>query len=383
MINNSLITGYIEGYYGKLLSWNDRFRILENLEKNKMKYYFYAPKEDVNHRLYWRQPYDQSWMQNLKEFVASAKMRNIRIIFGIAPGLDFDFNSLIANAQSHNDLNVLINKFKNISKIGVEEFAILFDDLQPDFKSKYPSCPPEGECHAILSNKVMSKIKSPFFVVPRVYSKQIMQGSQEYLSYFGKKINLKANIFFCGKHIVSEKINQNDKKFLKKFFKNNVTFWDNFYSNDYCPKKIFLGPWVGRKNLDSVLINGTGMIEIDILIIQIVHYCNINNNKLLAWKSVIIKNNIPEEFFNILIYFDKPNFGTLTKLKYFKYDKLILRHLETLLWKWKTPLSRELYPFLMSLKHDLLLQRKKLPLNRIIKTQSLPLADLLLKNYRR
>ena len=52
--SRSNIIGYIEGYYGKLLSWKSRKLIVKSLIKNKMNTYFYAPKEDVFHRLYWR-----------------------------------------------------------------------------------------------------------------------------------------------------------------------------------------------------------------------------------------------------------------------------------------------------------------------------------------
>ena len=42
--------GYIEGYYGKILSWDQRSRILDTLNKNNMNSYFYCPKEDIHHR---------------------------------------------------------------------------------------------------------------------------------------------------------------------------------------------------------------------------------------------------------------------------------------------------------------------------------------------
>ena len=48
------ITGYIEGYYGKLLTWENRKLIINSLKKNNMNTYFYAPKEDVCHRFNWR-----------------------------------------------------------------------------------------------------------------------------------------------------------------------------------------------------------------------------------------------------------------------------------------------------------------------------------------
>ena len=48
--NQNNIYGYIEGYYGKLLSWKHRKKIINKMSKNNMNRYFYAPKEDIFHR---------------------------------------------------------------------------------------------------------------------------------------------------------------------------------------------------------------------------------------------------------------------------------------------------------------------------------------------
>ncbi|MDA9657460.1 hypothetical protein N9T71_01880, partial [Alphaproteobacteria bacterium] len=55
-----------------------------------------------------------------------------------------------------------------------------------------------------------------------------------------------------------------------------------------------------------------------------------------------------------------------------------IKHIEALdflLWKWKSELSREWYPYLFSLKHDLQLKLNILTAERLIKTQTVPLSD--------
>ena len=92
--NENNITGYIEGYYGRLLSWKSRKLIIKSLHKNKMNTYFYAPKEDICHRLCWRKKYSKKWRLDFKNFIQFSKKNNINIIAGIAPGLDFNFKEL-------------------------------------------------------------------------------------------------------------------------------------------------------------------------------------------------------------------------------------------------------------------------------------------------
>lgn len=51
--------------------------------------------------------------------------------------------------------------------------------------------------------------------------------------------------------------------------------------------------------------------------------------------------------------------------------------IERLLWRWKTPLSREWYPFIFGLKHDLMMAGGELPSLRVTKTQTPALSELL------
>ena len=94
-MDNNNIKGYIEGFYGRLLDWKNRKLIIKSLSKNKMNSYLYAPKEDENHRLKWRNEYSSKWRECFRDFTKFSKKNNINIIAGIAPGLDFNFKNLI------------------------------------------------------------------------------------------------------------------------------------------------------------------------------------------------------------------------------------------------------------------------------------------------
>ena len=92
-LNYKKVKGYIEGYYGKLLTWNERMEILDVLSKNNMNFYFYCPKEDVNQRFKWKEKYTSKWLKNFSKFNKHASEKNINVIVGISPGLDFNFKS--------------------------------------------------------------------------------------------------------------------------------------------------------------------------------------------------------------------------------------------------------------------------------------------------
>ena len=100
------------------------------------------------------------------------------------------------------------------------------------------------------------------------------------------------------------------------------------------------------------MVNLTGMIETDLLLLDIV-YKNPRNNVLVSnWKKIILENNIPKSFFKIYKFFNYPYFSYSKKLINHKIDKKVSIAFDELLWNWKSKLAREWYPFLLNMKQD-------------------------------
>lgn len=374
-LNLKKIKGYIEGYYGKILSWNDRKRIIDKLAQNKMNYYFYCPKEDIYHRLKWRTPYNSNFLAHFEELNHHAKKNKINIIAGISPGLDFNYKSFVNGyCKDFEHLSYKINQFV---KIGIKNIAILFDDIPKNNDFKTISIK-EGTLHAKIANKIYSSLDAQVFTVPRIYSDELNIESPKYLEDYFFYLNKNIYTFFSGKYIVSQKFDTKLSVIKEKVSTKSIIYWDNYYANDYCPKKFFIGPWKNTNLINKSMINGTGLIETDLLILEIVSQTYAKKNKKSAWEKVLVRNNIPNQFFKVSKHFLSPNFTNEKKIKPIKFSNSAYNSLDFLLWKWKNALSREWYPYLLNLKHDLQILDKKLSLNRIIKTQTNPLQNVLI-----
>ena len=374
-MGNNNIKGYIEGFYGRLLDWESRKLIIKSLSKNKMNSYFYAPKEDQNHRLKWRNEYSSIWRERFKDFTKFSKKNNIDIIAGIAPGLDFNFKKFNSSSKEiiSSDFNILLNKAKQLLEDGATAIALLLDDIPDDFKKNFGNKISEGTSHGILANKMLEKLGQTIFFVPRIYADELVKDSPDYLFDLGKLLNPNIKVFYCGKNVVCKTIT--NSSIVKKILCNKIIYWDNYYANDYCPRRFFIGPYIGRKNLDNLMINPTGLIKTDLLILDII--TNTLNKKypIKAWEETLNEHGVPLIFFKIKNFFLKPDFSSNPSLSTYQFNSNHFEALEFLLWTWKGTLSREWYPYLFGLKHDLQLNLSELTSERLIKTQTLPLAQ--------
>ena len=376
--NENNITGYIEGYYGKLLAWENRKLIIKSLSKNKMNTYFYAPKEDIYHRLCWRKKYNEKWRMDFKNFVQFGKLNDVQVIAGIAPGLDFNFKELKNGFKSEKtDFQYLLKKATQLLKDGASSIALMLDDIPNNFKNKFGTDISEGTYHAILANRLAKKLEQNIFFVPRIYADELIKDDPFYLRDLGRTLNNKIKIFYCGKDVVARTYKNYEK--IKKILSNEIIIWDNFYANDYCPRRFFIGPTNGRENLKNILINPTGLIRTDLLILDIFGKSIIEKISKNKWENILNDHNVPKKFLKIKKYFLRPDFGSNPSTQSYNVKKKDIDTLDFLLWRWKGELSREWYPFIFGLKHDLQINKKLLTSERKIKTQTAPLSEFLIK----
>ena len=125
------------------------------------------------------------------------------------------------------------------------------------------------------------------------------------------------------------------------------------------------------------MFNLTGYINTDLLIISIINSCLNKKNKIYNWKKIILKNKVPQNFFELIHFFDRPTYSYEEEIRNIKIPENIISNLDFLLWNWKSPLSLEWYKYLFKLKHDLEIFNNRINYNRILKTQTYPMQKIL------
>ena len=341
-----MLKGYIEGYYGRLFSQDERAKVINHMGKLKMDFYLYGPKEDLYHRVKWGKPYPVEEQKTLRHLVAQCKKNKIRPIFAISPGLQFA-------KSSNNYKKDLISKMMQAQKLGFKEFAIFFDDIEHEKNEDL------AKSHLKIINSVSSingLQKNPLMVCPTVYCKSFAKGdikNNKYLKVLAREIDPSISILWTGDEVVSQSIPQKGIKELKSLFSNPIVIWDNYYANDYCPSRFYIGPYKGRKSLDSLTeaigINPTGMPFTDMICLSRFMGEEID-------RQIIDNFDIPHEFIKVLPYFSDP-FKNLPSLSLGGIDKLLKTQYKLCI-EWKGDLQLEWAPFLWKFYLDLILLKK-------------------------
>jgi DNA-directed RNA polymerase subunit N (RpoN/RPB10) len=329
--------------------------------------------------LCWRKKYSKKWQLSFQKFTQLSKKNNINVIAGVAPGLDFNFKELhnVSINNENSDFELLFNKAKQLLESGASSIALMLDDIPNDFKKKFGINISEGTYHGILANKLSDELRQNIFFVPRVYADELISDDPTYLQDLSKTLNPKIKVFYCGKNVVAKTYKNYQK--IKKILSNEIVIWDNFYANDYCPRRFFIGPTLGRENLKNIMVNPTGLIKTDLLVLDIFGKSIAGKLSEREWRKILNIHDVPDAFFKIKKYFLKPDFGLNPATQSFKIRKNDIEELDFLLWKWKGKLSREWYPYLFGLKQDLQIKQKLLTSERIIKSQTIPLSKFLNK----
>ncbi len=295
--------GYIEGFYGRLMSLNDRTILLKKLSELSMDFYVYGPKEDPYHRSNWTSIYPKDKAVGLQNFKIEGDRLGIRTYMALSP--------LISTSD---DLNKATKAVLKINEFTEKENGLIF-------------------CPTVYCNK---------------FAKGKLSNST-YLKTLSKKVPESIPMLWTGKEVVSKTISDADILSLKEVLSNPIIIWDNYYANDYCPRKLFIGDYQGRDFSENspmgIGINPTGLPITDSIILS-----QVEGSK--STEDILRKNNVPDCFKEVLPFFNGP-FNEVPELEGLENIKSLLKLSTPLCIDWKSELQLEWAPYLWNFFIDL------------------------------
>jgi protein O-GlcNAcase/histone acetyltransferase len=242
------LSGVIEGFYGPPWSTSERFELFEIMAASGLNTYLYAPKDDLKHRVRWREAYSPEEAEALGTLIRACVRRGLRFIYALAPGLDIRFSR-------ETDLDCLRTRVEQMLALGCRHFGLLFDDipdqLDAEDAARWGSL---ASAHAGVTNALArwTRERQPgarFLFCPTPYCGRMADarvGGRGYLETVGRELAPDIDVCWTGPEIVSREITVDHVRGLQAILRRKPLIWDNLHANDYDGRRFYCGPYAGR-----------------------------------------------------------------------------------------------------------------------------------------
>lgn len=217
--------GIIEGFYGRPWSWQERIDTVSFLGPRGYGFYLYAPKLDPYLRKRWQEDPPEEEAGCLRAFADRCREAGVRFGVGLSPyELWLDFGR---DARDR-----LREKLRWLDGIGVQDLAILFDDMRGDL-------PDLAERQAeIVEHAAEATGADRLFVCPSYYSDDpvldAVFGARPagYLERLGALLDPSVEIFWTGEEVCSREISPGHLRRVTERLGRRPFLWDNYPVND-------------------------------------------------------------------------------------------------------------------------------------------------------
>ncbi|XP_064005154.1 protein O-GlcNAcase-like isoform X2 [Pogoniulus pusillus] len=240
-----ILCGVVEGFYGRPWSMEQRKLLFQWLSRWGLNCYMYAPKDELKHRLLWREPYTEHEAACMQSLIKAAQEQGVEFVFAISAGQDMVFSSA-------GDRLLLQQKLRQVAAMGCHSFALLFDDIDPYMcqadRDVFPSL---AKAQASVANEVYQQLGQPsiFLFCPTEYCSSLCTPSPSrscYLLTIGQELLPGIGVIWTGPKVVSQELSATLLEEVESVLQRRPIIWDNLYANDYDCRRVFLGPYTGR-----------------------------------------------------------------------------------------------------------------------------------------
>ena len=217
--------GIIEGYFGQPWSFADRTVVMKTLSAHGYRFFIYAPKADAFLRRKWQEPHPKPMQEDLARFSAACRAAGVRFGVGLSPYEIFnDFNDEARTA--------LRTRLKQLEAIGLDDLAILFDDMRgdiPDLAQRQADIIAFVAAHTKASRLIMCpSYYTDDGVLDRVFGRR----PANYLDDLGRLLDPKVEVFWTGEEVCAREFSPGHLRDVAGRLRRKPFLWDNYPVND-------------------------------------------------------------------------------------------------------------------------------------------------------
>jgi len=246
--------GIIEGFYGKPWTWEARAATVTFLAPHGYGFYLYAPKADAYLRRRWQENHPPELTAKLRELAQHCRSAGVRFGIGVSPyEIYLDFG---ASARA-----ALERKLGFCRDLGVQDLAILFDDMRGD-------TPELAERQLEIMQFIGARAPADrLFVCPTYYTDDPVLdrifGARpvQYLERLGAELDPGVHIFWTGEEVCSRELSVGHLRRVHELLGRKPFLWDNYPVNDgqRMSRYLHLRGFTGRPAAIAAHIAGHGV----------------------------------------------------------------------------------------------------------------------------
>jgi len=217
--------GLVEGYFGTAWDWTARTATMQFLGSHGYRFFIYAPKADQYLRRRWREEHPVDMAEALASFAAACRTAGVRFGIGLSP-----FEAYLDDEADV--LSTLDRKLRFFDQIGIDDLALLFDDMRGDL-------PDLARRQARLVQHCAARTgASRVLLCPSYYSDDPIldrvfgQRPPLYLETLGAGLDPTIDIFWTGDKVCSTTFAIDDLTRVATRMRRKPFLWDNYPVND-------------------------------------------------------------------------------------------------------------------------------------------------------
>lgn len=219
------LLGIIEGYFGRRWSWSDRADVVRTLAPAGYGFFHYAPKGEPRLRREWRQPFSDADARQLSDLADTCRSSGMRFGVGLTPfGCNAGFD-----AQDRAALNA---KLAQLDAIGIDDLALLFDDMEGSFDTLARRQAEIADFAFGLSAATARFLCPSYYSDDPVLDRVFGARPPRYLEDLGASLDPSVAIYWTGEEVCAREISPGHLEHVADRLGRPPALWDNWPVND-------------------------------------------------------------------------------------------------------------------------------------------------------
>lgn len=217
--------GIIEGFYGPPWSWDERLRVVQTLALHDYRFYLYAPKGDAFLRRRWNEPHPPEERAALATFAQRCRAEGVRFGVGLSP---FEiYRNFDASARA-----ALAEKLAALDAIGIDELALLFDDMHGASSDLARTQAEIVDWAASRTRAAQITVCPSYYSDDAVLDRVFGARPPRYLEELGAALDPAVRVFWTGEEVCSREISPGHLARVSELLRRKPVLWDNYPVND-------------------------------------------------------------------------------------------------------------------------------------------------------